>query len=190
MIAWLAIVLATSGAGDSVLTLGRVERDLTGDGAPETVSLTGVRVTADRVDVTLKIQSSERTLYSLTWPVTRTVGYDRGRRRLSDSVWQAWLDDLGPFFFQPSKFMTPDGFVAMLGRNARLHIDQIPHVINRDRRRQQPDAPGDHSHAVTLWAEMQRAGVTVFEFSTGGDGVTAIAWSPSEQRFYRLLECC
>ena len=169
---------------DSVLTLGRVERDLTGDSIPEIVSLTGAKITPDSVAVTLAITSAGKTLYSLTWPVTRTVGYDAGRRRLSDAAWKKWLDDLGPFFFEPSKFMPPDGFIAMLRRSARLHIDQIPDVIHRD------GASGDRSHAAAVWAEMQTAGVTVFRISTGGDGVTAIAWSPSEQRFYRLWECC
>ena len=32
---------------DSVLTLGRVERDLTGDSIPEIVSLTGAKITPD-----------------------------------------------------------------------------------------------------------------------------------------------
>lgn len=185
MIAWLAIALAASGVGaDSVLTFGRVERDLTGDGMAESLSLTGTHTTPDRVDVTFSIQSSGRTLYSTKWSMSRMEGYDGPRRRLSDANWQKRLQELGGWFFGPSKFMTPDGFVAMLRKNARLHVDRIPDVIQSD------GAQGDVTRAASLWAEMQTAGVTVFEFSTGGDGVTAIAWSPSDKRFYRLWECC
>jgi len=37
---------------------------------------------------------------------------------------------------------------------------------------------------------MQTAGITVFQFSLGGDNVTVIGWSATDQRFYGLLECC
>lgn len=180
MIVLLAIALANASAPDSILTLGRVERDLTGDSVPEVLNLTGVPVTADSLVVSLTIQSAGKTLYRLTWPLKRSTAVDYGRKKLSDVEWQTFLNELGPAFFKPTKFKSTDGFLAMLRKNARLHVDLIPDVMGRDGARD----------AATLWAEMQTSGVTVFEFSTGGDGVTAIAWSTTDKRFYRLLECC
>lgn len=50
--------------------------------------------------------------------------------------------------------------------------------------------PYDTARAVRTWAEIRRAGVTLFEFSPGGDAIIVIAWSSRDRRFYRLLECC
>ena len=48
---------------DTVLVLGLVERDLTGDGQPEILRLTGVGRTTDSLDVTFVIESSGDTLF-------------------------------------------------------------------------------------------------------------------------------
>jgi hypothetical protein len=64
-------------------------------------------------------------------------------------------------------------------------IDDIPTVIARD-----GGFPSNPIRAAAIWTEIHRSGMTIFEFSPGGDVVTAIAWSPTDHRFYRLLECC
>jgi len=48
----------------------------------------------------------------------------------------------------------------------------------------------DSTRARRIWEEMQTAGITIFEFSPGGDAVMSIGWSATDKRFYNLLECC
>jgi hypothetical protein len=71
---FISLLIALLGAplprADTVVTLGVVERDLTGDGVPEVLSLTGVGATIDSLDVTFRIQAAGQTLYAETWPIT------------------------------------------------------------------------------------------------------------------------
>jgi len=200
---------------DTVVTLGIVERDLTGDGIAEVLSLTGVGATIDSLDVTFRIQSSGRTLYADTWLMTRTVGFGSSRRILTDTELRAHLKEFGGWFFEESKFMTPDRFLAELRDQAPLHIAQIPNLIARDRRHSyvvdsmitagedsgqarrkahfalgQYETPSNLSRATAVWKEIRTAAVTVFEYSIGGDAVTAIVWSPTDRRFYDIFKCC
>lgn len=180
----LAVVFVFSPAApDTTVDLGRVRRDLTGDGAPETLSLTGRGKTVDSLEVTFAITSSGRTLYETKWRMTRVVGFDAGRRTLSAAEHRARLNELSGLFFAAEKFMSPQAFLTKWRAQARGRVAQIPEFIVRD-------GGGDTTRARQAWDEMQAAGITVFEFSTGGDGITPIAWSARDQRFYRLLECC
>ncbi|MCI0353869.1 MAG: hypothetical protein L0099_02345 [Acidobacteria bacterium] len=166
------------------MTLGIVERDLTGDGVPEVLSLTAIGETVDSLDVTFLIQSSGRTLYKTTWPMTRTVGFDAGRRRLSDAELHAHLQEFGGWFFEESKFMSPTSFLSWLQASARLHVPRIPEVIARGM------TPSNLPRARTIWDETQAGGITVFKYSPGGDAIKVIGWSATDGRFYDLLECC
>ena len=51
-------------------------------------------------------------------------------------------------------------------------------------------APGPRAMAESLWRDIQGSGVTLYQYSAGGDHTTTIAWSARAQRFYHLLECC
>lgn len=179
---------------DTVVVLGMVERDLTGDGQPEVLRLTGVGQSTDSLDVTFVIESSGDTLFrERLVPLTRTVGFDAGRRKLSPSEHRTRLDEFDDWFFGAAKFTRPEEFVEKLRRSAPGSIGEIPDVIARDRRRQASSLPGarlDSAEAVDVWKEIQSSGVTVFNYSPGGDAVTAIGWSARDRRFYRLLECC
>lgn len=198
---------------DTVIMLGTVERDMTGDGRSEVLRLTAVGKSIDSLDVTLVIESSGDTLFQTPLsPLTRTVGFDGGRRQLSAVEHRARLDQFSAGFFDDARFSPPDRFVERLRGSAPARVAEIPHVIAQDRQRQSvvdslraaghpareaerrvPSLSGmelDTVYAVDVWEEIQRVGVTVFRFSPGGDAVTAIAWSPRDQRFYRLLECC
>ena len=69
---------------DTVVVIGMTQRDLTGDGQPEILRLVGVGPSVDSLDVTLSIESAGRTVYRAQLaPITRTVGFDRSRRKLS-----------------------------------------------------------------------------------------------------------
>ena len=181
----LATVLASTPVlSDTMVRLGIVERDLTGDNVPEILSLTGRGQTVDSLEVTFTITSSGRTVFETKWSDTRAVGFDAGRRVLSAAEHRRRLRELGRFFFADEKFISPAEFLIRLRGSAPRHIDLIPDVIARDLH------PSDRSRAQLIWDEMQAAGITLFEFSVGGDAVTTIGWSPSDRRFYRLLECC
>lgn len=214
VVAVLASIMTVQ--ADTVVILGMVERDVTGDGRPEVLRLVGVGKSVDNLDVTFSIESSGRiVLQTPLSPVIKTVGSGAGRRELSSSEHRARLKEFGDWFFGDSKFKRPDEFVAEWRRQAPAHVPRIPEVIDRDRRyqlavdsliatgysraeaeRSARSLPGgwgtadDSARAVGIWQEIQRTGATVFEFSPGGDAVTAIAWSVRDQRFYRLVACC
>ena len=187
--------------GDTVVTLGMVERDLTGDGRPEVLRLTGVGQPSDSLDVTLVIESSGDTLFQTRLlPLTRRVGFDAGRRTLSPAEYRTRLDQYGAWFFGNDKFERPVEFVEQ--SHIRPRVAGIPYVIARDRRRQLIDSlraagrpaseagPNDSADAVDAWERIQNSGATVFTYSPGGDTVYGIVWSARDRRFYRLWECC
>ena len=186
--------------GDTVVTLGMVERDLTGDGRPEVLRLTGVGQPSDSLDVTLVIESSGDTLFQTRLlPFTRNVGFDRRRGKLSPAEYRTRLDEYGPWFFGDGKFARPVEFVKQLSEARRA---AIPNLIARDRRSQLIDSlraagrpapeaePSDSADAVDAWEKIQSSGVTVFTYSPGGDAVYGIVWSARDRRFYKLWECC
>ena len=165
---------------DTTISFGVVRRDLTGDGIPETLTLMGTGPTLDRLQVTFSVQSSGQTIFSNSWPFTRPV--DGSPKPGSDAALRSRLEEYGPWFFADSKFMSPSAFLTELQRSARLHIDEIPNVINRE--------VGDSARARILWEHMRASTIIIFEFSRGGDAITAIGWSATDKRFYHLFECC
>jgi hypothetical protein len=211
-----ALALGVPIQPDTVRVLGAVERDLTGDSRPEVLRVVAEGESVDSLAVTLTIESSGQILFRTALaPLTRTVGYDAGRRRISPAEHRTRLEEFGDWFFAESKFMRPDTFVARLRGSAGAHVGLIPDVIDRDRRYpavvdsliragyaraeaerrvrfllRSSGTPYDTANAVRTWAAIQRSGVTVFEYSPGGDALTAIAWSVRDRRFYRLLDCC
>jgi hypothetical protein len=181
-IALFTTVLGMLTTADTTVTFGVVERDLTGDGIPEVLTLSGTGETMDSLEVKFTVDVSGRTVYSRTWPLTR-ASFDP-RRRISDTELQARLDDYGGWFFAESKFISSTQFVDWLEDSFRLHIPRIPLVIGRGM------TPNDSVRGRRAWEGMQAAGVTLFQFSPGGNAIEVIGWSPTEERFFDLLECC
>ncbi len=183
LLALLATVfLMPHAATDTNVTFGIVQRDLTGDGVPELLTLKGIGSTIDTLEVTFTIQSSGRVLYDRAWRLTR-ASFDP-RRRITDAELRARLGEFGNEFFAESKFMSPQGFLSWLQASARLHIPLVPDVIARDM------TPHNVPRARMIWEEMQAASITIFQFSPGGDRIRVIGWSATDDRFYNLLACC
>jgi hypothetical protein len=178
-----SIVVAAS---DTTIVLARLERDLTGDDAPEVLAVVAAGPSIDSLtNVQFTIEAAGRMLYQFRLaPLTRTVGYDGGRRSISAQEHRARLRDFAGWFFAESKFQRPAAFVNFLRRSLRLHIPEIPAVMTRYRHAR------DSSDAATIWKEMQSSPVTIFTFSPGGDAIVSIGWSARTRSFYRLLECC
>lgn len=214
----LAVFIASIVAlqADTVVMIGMAERDLTGDGQPEVLKLVGDGRSVDSLDVTFSIESAGVTVYRTRLaPMTRTVGFGRSRRRLSRAQYREQRAEFGKWFFGPTKFKRPPEFMKTWGGQASGRVAQIPGVIARDRKfstsvdslvalgRSPMEAErtaqsvvlhsvsaADSIRAVATWKEIQESGLTLFEYSAGGDHVTAIGWSARDRRFYRLVECC
>src|SRR5438309_10721885 len=109
----LATVLASTPVlSDTVVRLGIVERDLTGDNVPEILSLTGRGQTVDSLEVTFTITSSGRTLFETKWSETRAVGFDAVCRVLSAAEHRRRLRELGSSLFADESFMSSADFMA------------------------------------------------------------------------------
>ena len=170
---------------ETKVVLGEVQRDLTGDGKPEVLRVLGVGPTIDSLAATFTIESAGRTIYRFELvPLTRTVGFDGGRRTVSAEQHRARIKEFGRWFFAEEKFERPDQFVNSLVRKAPRRVAEIPHVIEHDRR------VSDTVAGSEIWLEIQKAPVTIFTFSPGGDEIVSIGWSARAGRFYRLLDCC
>ena len=184
-IGWLLIASTLWPQPDTTVGLGIVERDLTGDGQPETLRVVGVGPTIDRLDVTFTIESQGKTIYRFKlMPLTRSVGFDAGRRMRSAAQHRAHLKEFPQWFFAKEKFQRPAEFVASLHWMASARVAEIPDAIARDRQASERRDGGE------IWTEIENSPVTIFTFSPGGDTVVAIGWSARAGRFYRLLECC
>lgn len=184
-IAWLLIASAVSLQPDTAVVLGLVERDLTGDGKPETLRVVGVGPAIDNLDATFTIESAGKTIYRFKLErLTRNVGFDAGRQVLSAEQHRDRLSEFRLWFFAEEKFQRPAQFVDSLRVTARLRVPEIPEVIARDRQ------PSDTRDGGEIWEEILKSPVTIFMFSPGGDAIVAIGWSAQAGRFYRLLECC
>lgn len=180
LIAWTVALQS-----DTSIVLGLVERDLTGDGKAEVLRVVGVGTTVDNLDATFTIESAGRTIFRFTLePLTRTVGFDRGRRPISEEEQRARVKEFGRWFFAHEKFRRPTEFVESLRGMAPGRVAEIPDVIARDRH------AADTRDASVIWEEILQSPVTIFTFSPGGDAIVAIGWSARAGRFYRLLECC
>jgi hypothetical protein len=181
----MLIPLAVALQPHTSIVLGQVERDLTGDGKPEILRVVAIGPTTDHLDATFTIESGGKTIYTFKLePLTRTVGFDAGRRTISAEQQRVRLEEFGPWFFGEEKFQPPEAFVDGLRREARLRVAEIPTVIASD---QQSSETRDGNE---IWEEILKSPVTIFTFSPGGDSIVAIGWSARAGRFYRLLECC
>lgn len=96
----LLIASAVSLQPDTTVVLGLVERDLTGDGKPETLRVVGVGPTIDNLEPTFTIESAGKTIYRFKLErLTRTVGLNAGRQALSAEQHRARLTELRQWFF-------------------------------------------------------------------------------------------
>lgn len=209
----LAGLVSVALQADTVVVLGTTERDLTGDGRAETLRVIGGGRMVDSLGVTFTIESSGIVIYEIGLsPITRFVGFDHGNRARLQAEYEDLIRYYRTDFFAESRFTSPGEFVSWLQRSAPGRISEIPVVIGHDRRRQilrdsltsmnRPAAevesrvrrlrsePSDSASGGVLWDTIRKAGVTVFQFPLGGDGLSAIAWSAVDRRFYRLFECC
>lgn len=184
-IAWLLILSPVWLQPATTVLLGQVERDLTGDGKPETLRVVGVGPTRNNLDVTFTVESEGKTIYRFKLaPLTRSAGFDAGRRRLSADQHRARLEEFRQRFFANEQFQRPAAFVDRLRTMSGTRVAEIPDAIARDRQ------PSETRDGGEIWKEILNSPVTVFTFSPGGDEVVAIGWSARAGRFYRLLECC
>jgi hypothetical protein len=185
--AFTAFSVASS---DTTIVLALHQVDLTGDGEAEILQVIGVGESLDSLELTFSITFSDETLYTRRLrPLTRKIGFDAVRGVRTEAEQRELIQEYGSFFFASSKFRTTEGFMQKLmgsGRAGATMIADIPNVIAAQKRK----AGDDDSDANRVWEKIKRSGVLTFEYSGGGDSVTAIAWSQLDQRFYELWHCC
>jgi hypothetical protein len=171
---------------DTSMILGRVERDLTGDGRPEVLTLVGMGKSIDSLGVTFAITSGQQTLYFMALrPITRTIGFDRTSGLRSRIEQRKVVNEFGSWFFDSRKFLDLAQFLNEWRGAAPRRLDEIPQTIAYD-----GGFPDDTVRARGIWNEIRRSGVTIFMFSPGGDSIIPIAWSRNDGRFYQLVSCC
>src|SRR5688572_25188929 len=177
MLSFTVLIASATLQADTTVVFGVVQRDLTGDGNPETLRLIGVGSTVDSLAVTFSIESFGTIVYRVSLaPLTRTVGIDAGAHIASAAEHRERLKEFGPGFFHESKFRKPSAFVRGLHDAAPGRVAEVASVIARD-----GGFGADTSRAAAIWNEIQRRDVTIFEFSPGGDAVVAIGWSAAHR---------
>ena len=158
----LATVLASTPVlSDTMVRLGIVERDLTGDNVPEILSLTGRGQTVDSLEVTFTITSSGRTVFETKWSETRAVGFDAGRRVLSAAEHRRRLRQAGPFLLCRREIHVTCGVPDQSSRFCPAAYRSHPRC---NRSRSSPERPiagaadlgrdagrGDHTLRVLCW---------------------------------------
>jgi hypothetical protein len=201
----------TTPSADTTVVLGTRSIDMTGDGQPETLRLVGEGASLDSLELTFTIESNGAVLYAHRMaPLTRTVGYDGNRRTLTRAEQLERVNGYGAWFFDERKFTGPEELDEDWSEQ---RITRIPEAIARELVRQQvndslmaageePDprsslafhrrmaARPDTTGAGSIWQEIRDHGSIVFNHSPGGDVVRFVVWSPSEQTFVNLIDCC
>lgn len=155
------------------------ERDLTGDGRPETLLLRALGSAPDSLIIRFTIEGTGGTLYRAQW--------------LS-----SWY-----FFYYPEPLDSiPRETVE---RTVRRHLEEF---LSPDKFRRVRDEPGltpeerelgdayaldyyaGRARADSILQEMLDRNVPTFTYFSGYELIRTIAWSPSKGRFYVILECC
>lgn len=171
---------------DTTVVLARHAVDLTGDGHDEVIEVIGSGGSIDSLGVQLTIRTGGDVLYTDTLKsLTRTVGFDAGRRVLSRDDHLKRFAGLQEFYFSADRFSTPRAFLEHLHRSTPRRIELIPHEIEGSLGRRLAPRTGER-----IWSEIMRDMVPVFTYAVGGDGILAVAWSSSERRFVQVWGCC
>jgi hypothetical protein len=191
LLALLTSLALSAARPDTVIMVASRSIDLTGDGAAEQLQLVGFGPSVAELELTLTILSGDRLLYT---EEIRPFASDGPKPVLTATEYEARLKRFGDGFFADGKFQSPDVFEGSLG----LMSARIPGMIALDLRRPVvPDPSGtpremmfDTTGVGAIWRAMRDRKVVVFDFQSGGDAVTYIAWNEADQRFYKVFQCC
>lgn len=210
--AQLALAGTTSGdtlarGADGVWRL-RIERreDLTGDGAPERMSVSASGPAADSLDVRLEIRApSDSLLYVARWSSAAYLKYLHGdsvtanmREREIKKQLRAVLADTA-FGVGPTRTPRADRASVAAMRDAidydlREHGWRTAHAVADTSPLPAAGLAGiEHTKTSpalidSLIAELNAA--RSFRYFKGGEETYAIAWSPTQHRFVRVFACC
>ena len=116
----------------------------------------------------------------------RTVGFDAVAGVISAEAHRARHQRVRPVILSRREVSTTRRICGLAWRvRHRLRLAEIPGGLHaRDRQ------VSDTVDVSVIWQEIQKAPVTIFTFSPGGDALVSIGWHVHTGRFYRLLECC
>jgi hypothetical protein len=111
----LALLFPALLQGNTTIVLASTERDVTGDGKPEVLSLIGVGRSADDLRVIFSVGESGRELYRANVALLTHSEFDRKLRSVLRMGYGAWLKDVGRSFFAGAKFKPPEIFLKQMG---------------------------------------------------------------------------
>ena len=167
-------VIARRPLKDTVVLFAQVARDLTGDGRPEVLKLTGTGPTIYNLRPVLTIEDAGQVIFTDHFgPVTRRVGFDGSIELRSEAEHRQFLLEYGGWIFDPAKFSSPAEFRRQMRSNYAHDPPDIPPLVNRE-----------------TWGEIASSNAVVFSYSRGGDNAEAIVWVQSRKTFVRLIDCC
>ncbi len=203
-----AAMLLPSAATGQVWLQKEVVRDLTGDGAPDTLQLTAVGRQSDSLTISLVIRVAGRVAYRDTWKSIYYFQYDLPihtlRRVYIDSLVRAELNG----FFSPESFQPPDTQHLVESADedehgARSHIAREmkqgrylrEHGIARDQLstsdyRAIDRITVDSGEVNAIANDILRHTKLAFTYFSGGEDTRTIAWSTLKRRFYVIWGCC
>jgi hypothetical protein len=186
-------------------------RDLTGDGAQDTLVLevTGTRPDSSRI--TFDIVSQGRHLYHDSWLSAGYFDYDTPAGLPESAKYTAVLDQLRSFFRRdrygtvdtvraPSRWDPTDGAdprseIAFHLNYGRALDSLLGAGVAQDSAQVQAaryawSAPTDSQSIGRVWREIVQRHATTFTYYTGGEAGYVIVWSAVLRRFVVIFSCC
>lgn len=195
--------------GPAVRVEHAVERDLTGEGAPERIVVTAQGARADSLAARLEIRGPDGApLRVERWDTWGYFKYDdparldaaERERRVRDQLARLVADSA----FAPMRGSDAQGRPVLVDtaaiaydvaahdwRRANGVADTLPLPLawlEEQGRRSVTDAPGVLERTRALAAEL--AGRPSYTCFLGGEESYTIAWSPTERRFVTIWACC
>ena len=205
--------MTPSGAvADSVWYRALVERDVTGDGVPDTLILQASGKRVDSLQITFDIRSQGRRLYHEHWLSTWYFQYDAPVDSIPESVKRDRVFRHLREFFQPQRY----GALNTVGAGkpwsqdddddprttiafslkyeeafdslTRAHVDS--QAAESRARKYARTAAVDTQKISRAWEAMVRQRPVTFTFFSGGEYTRTIAWSEVLKRFVIVFSCC
>jgi hypothetical protein len=195
---------AATDSGGGAVHIARERRiDLTGDGAPEHLTLVAHGPRYDSLDVRLEIRGSDdAVLYAADWGSEMYFKYEPAAGQ-ADSTIRRKVTALLDRVLSDTAFVRPRGGRGngpVVADTSTIRYD-VAEQTWRTSHGVAPFAPlptsayGAIDSVRVDMARVQRiagevAAAPTFTYFSGGELTRTLAWSPSERRFVRIFECC
>jgi len=190
-------------------------RDLTGDELPDTLVVTAEGKVSDSLRARFQIRSRGRVVWVREWSSAASLLHEEWQTmQQRDSIIRFWLRGVlaGKVFpvrakTQSVKNVPLDRDWVPAGRfNTNDPRDLIAHALRFEQLRPAltPSSPDsvywqlwdeawtspDTVSVSLIWRTMLAENIPVYEYAIGVEGITQIAWSSRQGRFFEIDACC